>query len=136
MKDEADENGKSGKDDSSAEEKKVKAAGEEAESIKAIGNNERSVDLHLDLEKSERDGGDGVNAAGNGNKSQSLTQKQQQPLTEKSGRFPFLLLLFKFECFLILFFVLWFRSFHKLLAIANVHGKLAWWASSDGVRPR
>lgn len=89
LKDEADENGKSGKDDSSAEEKKVKAVGEEAESNKAIGNNERSVDLHLDLEKSERDGGDGVNAAGNGNKSQSLTQKQQQPHTEKSGRFLF-----------------------------------------------
>lgn len=31
-------------------------------------------------------------------------------------------------------FILCFRSFRKLVAIANVHGKLAWWASSDGVK--
>lgn len=71
MKDEADENGKSERDHSCVEEKKVK----EVESNKGIENKEGKADLHLDLEKCEKDGGERVNAAGNGNKSQSLTQK-------------------------------------------------------------
>lgn len=68
----AEENGKS-----AAQEKKIKGLGEEGEPTKERND---------DLEKSERDGGDGV---GNGNKSQSLTLKHQQltPLAEKSGRF-------------------------------------------------
>lgn len=79
----------SGKDHSSNVEKKGKISGEEDESHKSIENKSRNVDLHLDLEKSERDVGDGVNVIGN-SKSQLQNHKQQIPLTEKSGKFPFL----------------------------------------------
>lgn len=122
-----EENGKSSNSAAPAQEKKIKGFGEEGESTK---------ERNGDFEKSERDGGDG-------NRSQSLTPKQQQltPLAEKSGRFFF----FFFKSFWAIFLeihelgseefgcFLDFRSFNKLLAIADVHGELAWWASSDGV---
>lgn len=90
----------SGKDGSSNVEKK----GEEAESQKAIENKGRNIDLRLDLEKPERDGCGGVNAA-TGNKSQLQMQipKQQQmpfkatkdePFTDKSGNILYAFLLF------------------------------------------
>lgn len=86
-----DENSKSGsgKDHPVNVEKK---GGEEAESHKCIENKSRNVDLRLNLEKSEREIGDGVNAAGNSKSQLQQNHKQQQqqiPLTEKSGKFPF-----------------------------------------------
>lgn len=105
------------KDDASveAEEKKAKSIAEESESQKPVVVKERNIDLHLDLEKSERDSGTG-SLTGNKLHQQGQRQQAQPPLTvpEKTGNikvlssinFSFLLYFFFF------FFFLWedFRS--------------------------
>ncbi|KAG8636705.1 protein TIME FOR COFFEE isoform X2 [Manihot esculenta] len=70
------------------EEKKTKILAEEIESHKpnVIVNKERNIDLHLDLEKSDKDNGV---VAGSGSKAHQLVQKQpqqQQPSTNKAAQ--------------------------------------------------
>ncbi|XP_044499764.1 protein TIME FOR COFFEE isoform X2 [Mangifera indica] len=57
------------------EQKKVKTIAEESESQKPVVVKERNIDLQLDLEKSDRDGG---TVSLNGNKLQQHVHKQQQ----------------------------------------------------------
>ncbi|KAL7144698.1 hypothetical protein ABFS83_07G029800 [Erythranthe nasuta] len=73
-----------------AEEKKGTGLIEEAESHKEIENKGRNIDLHLDLEKHDRDGCAGINSTVN--KSQPQIHKQmpfkptkEEPPTDKSG---------------------------------------------------
>ncbi|KAL8047911.1 hypothetical protein ABFX02_07G030100 [Erythranthe guttata] len=73
-----------------AEEKKGTGLIEEAESHKEIESKGRNIDLHLDLEKSDRDGCAGFNSTVN--KSQPQIHKQmpfkptkEEPPTDKSG---------------------------------------------------
>ncbi|KAJ4722430.1 Protein TIME FOR COFFEE [Melia azedarach] len=70
------------KDDASveAEEKKAKSIAEESESQKPVVVKERNIDLHLDLEKSERDSGTG-SLTGNKLHQQGQRQQAQPPLT-------------------------------------------------------
>ena len=83
------QNSKASRDQANENDRIGAGSDQEIKVLEERESKERNVDLHLNLEKSERDDGDGVNA---GNKSQLLTPKHQQ-LTEKSGRFYILLIL-------------------------------------------
>ncbi|KAI9390211.1 hypothetical protein POPTR_008G151200v4 [Populus trichocarpa] len=62
------------------EEKRTKVTGEEVESQKPIVNEERNIDLQLDLEKADRDS---ATVTASRNKLLQHVQKQQQPNIEK-----------------------------------------------------
>lgn len=83
------------KDDASveAEQKKAKTVAEESEPQKPAVGKEKNVDLHFDLEKSDRDSGSGSGSvAGNKlqqhvqNQKQQQQQQQQPPVPEKTGK--------------------------------------------------
>lgn len=83
------------KDDASveAEQKKAKTVAEESEPQKPAVGKEKNVDLHFDLEKSDRDSGSGSGSVVAGNKLQQHVQNQKQqqqqqqpPVPEKTGK--------------------------------------------------
>ncbi|KAL4386270.1 hypothetical protein GQ457_09G018970 [Hibiscus cannabinus] len=79
---------KAGKEDVSAEandNKKPKQIAEEAESHNPVLNNERNINLQLDLDKSDRDSGTGSVCANKFNH-HSQKQQHQQPDSEKSAQ--------------------------------------------------
>ncbi|XP_042065076.1 protein TIME FOR COFFEE-like isoform X2 [Salvia splendens] len=78
----ATDNSKASRDQANENDRIRTGTDQEIKVLEERESKERNVDLHLNLEKSERDDGDGVTAA---NKSQSLTPKKLQQLTEKSG---------------------------------------------------
>jgi hypothetical protein len=65
------------------EEKRTKVTGDEVESQKPIVNEERNIDLQLDLEKADRDS---ATVTASRNKLLQHVQKQQQPNIEKIGK--------------------------------------------------
>ena len=88
---------KTGKDEvmnAETEEKKAKSLVDEAEPHKLIVNKERNIDLQLDLEKHDRDTGNG--SVGCSKPNQHVLKQQQQPKalkeeqnTDKTGNYMF-----------------------------------------------
>lgn len=93
-----------------AEEREDKGPVESAGSKKEMESRERSIDLQFDMEKRERNGDALVNATGNklpqhNQKEQKhevpLKANKEEPLSEKSGKFIFLIFVLKGDNFFV-----------------------------------